>query len=160
MWAYILRRLAYNVPVYLGIILFVMLALRVNDPVPGLLGKNPSKEEYAAVQRKMGLDQPFPVQYGKFLLNLVTADLFVGAEPADSKQRSVFSPGVFSTQSWKNQGLTVGELLRGSFIPSMAVTLPVLVLSTVISICVGMISAYSRGRIADRAWDPRSCRSR
>ena len=29
---YVIRRLLYNIPVFLGILLFVMLALRVNDP--------------------------------------------------------------------------------------------------------------------------------
>ena len=33
MWASIARRLLYNIPVYLGIIMLVMLALRVNDPI-------------------------------------------------------------------------------------------------------------------------------
>ncbi len=46
MWAYIFRRLLYNVPVFLGIILFVMAALRVNDPIYGFLGKNATQERY------------------------------------------------------------------------------------------------------------------
>ena len=44
MWAYIARRLLYNIPVYLGIILLLMVALRVNDPVYAFLGKNTSEE--------------------------------------------------------------------------------------------------------------------
>ena len=40
MLAYIVRKLAYNVPVFLTIVLLVMLALRVHDPVYSFLGKN------------------------------------------------------------------------------------------------------------------------
>ena len=45
MLPYVFRRLVYNIPVFLGIILIVMLALRANDPVPGFLGKNATDKE-------------------------------------------------------------------------------------------------------------------
>ena len=35
MWSFILRRLLYSIPIYLGIILLVMAALRVNGTVKG-----------------------------------------------------------------------------------------------------------------------------
>ena len=38
MWSFILRRLLYNIPVYLGIILLVMALLRVRDDVTGVKG--------------------------------------------------------------------------------------------------------------------------
>ena len=63
MWTYILRRVLYNVPVYLGIILLMMAALRVHDPIPGFLGKYATAEEYAQMAAKTGLDQGFLVQY-------------------------------------------------------------------------------------------------
>ena len=45
MWAYIFRRILYNIPVYLGVILLVMAALRVNDPVNIRLSKQATAEE-------------------------------------------------------------------------------------------------------------------
>ena len=45
MWAYLIRRLAWNIPVYLGILLFIMLVLRVRDPVFARLPKNATEED-------------------------------------------------------------------------------------------------------------------
>ena len=59
MLAYTIRRLAYNVPVFLTIILLVMLALRVNDPVYSFLGKNAKPEDVLAKREQIGLDKPF-----------------------------------------------------------------------------------------------------
>ncbi|MCO6457668.1 MAG: ABC transporter permease [Pirellulaceae bacterium] len=130
MWVYIIRRLAYNVPVYLGIILLVMAALRVNDPIYGFLGKNASREQYDRFAAATGLDQPFLVQYVRFLGDIARLD--------------------FTTESWDQPGISVGQLLSTAIMPSLALTVPALLLTTLISISVGMISAYYRGRLPDR----------
>lgn len=127
MWAYIFRKLVYNVPVYLAIILFVMAALRVNDPVHGFLGKNATQEDIDKYRSLVGLDQPFVVQYAKFLRSF---DL--------------------NTESWDQRGRTVKEILSSSVGPSLSLTLPALFLTTTISICVGIVSSYFRGRLIDR----------
>ena len=128
MFPYIFRKLLYNVPVYLSIILLVMAALRVHDPVYSFLGKNARAEDVIEYKQKVGLDQPFLVQYFRFL---TTFDL--------------------ATESWDQKGRTVKEVLSGSVIPSLSLTLPALLLTTLISICVGIISSYYRGRVVDRA---------
>ena len=130
MWIYILRRLLYNVPVYLGIVLLLMACLRVNDPVYGYLGKNATEEAYRAREEAMGLDKPFLVQYASFLGNLATLD--------------------FDEESWAQQGRTVGAILRDSIVPSLAITLPALVITSVISIAIALLSAYYRGRMPDK----------
>ncbi|MEO0630607.1 MAG: ABC transporter permease, partial [Planctomycetota bacterium] len=90
MWSYVARRLLYNIPVYLGIILLVMLALRVNDPVTAFLGKNATEESYNAIKEGFGLDRPFIVQYADRVWSIVTFD--------------------FSDKSWE-QKRPVGELI-------------------------------------------------
>ena len=127
MWAYCVRKLAYNVPVYFAIILLVMLALRVRDPVHGFLGKNATAEDITVLKETMGLDRPFYEQYFSFL---TTLDL--------------------TTESWVQKGSQVGEILKRSVIPSISLTLPALLLSTIISVCVAMISAFFRGRTTDK----------
>ena len=67
MWQYVIRRLLYNVPVYLGILLFVMVALRVNDPVWARLGKNATQEDYDNEKVALGLSDPLPSQYWSLL---------------------------------------------------------------------------------------------
>ncbi len=127
MWAYCFRKLLYNIPVYLAIILLVMGALRVRNPVHGHLGKNASPEDIEILEEKMGLDQPFLVQYARFL---TTFDV--------------------NTESWVQKGNTVGQILKRSVVPSISLTLPALVLSTIIAVCVAMISAFFRGRSTDK----------
>ncbi|MEZ6063796.1 MAG: ABC transporter permease [Planctomycetaceae bacterium] len=130
MWAYVFRRILYNIPVYLGIILLVMLALRVNDPVYQYLGKNASQEEIHDKRKAMGLDRPFIVQYALFVGRVVTLS--------------------FDEESWDYPGFEVGELLRDAVGPSLAITLPALVITTLLSISVAILSAWYRGRWPDR----------
>lgn len=130
MWAYIIRRFLFNIPVFLGIVLLVMAALRVHNPVYGYLGKNPTKEEVKRLEKDMGLDQPFVVQYASFIGRTLTLQ--------------------FKEESWKQRGITVGELMRSSIGPTLALTIPALFLTTLISISVGLISAYFRGQWIDR----------
>ena len=130
MWAYIVRRILYNVPVYLGILLLLMLALRVNDPVWGFLGKNASHEQYLALQESMGLDQPFLTQYLTFLGDLARLD--------------------FTVESWSEKGRPVGDVVADAIGPSLAITVPALVLTSLVSITIAILSAYYRGRLPDK----------
>ena len=91
MWNYVIRRILYNVPVYLGIILLMMIALRINDPIWGFLGKSPTQEMYDAFAAKSGLDQPFIVQYFDFVWDVFRLD--------------------FDVESWDKPGLSVGGML-------------------------------------------------
>lgn len=129
MWPYILRRLLYNIPVFLGVILVVMAILRVTDPVYAYLGKNASPEEIELKREEMGLNQPFVVQYGRFLGRMVTFD--------------------FTERSWELKR-PVGEMIATSVPPSLLITVPTLALTAGVSLCVALISAYTRGRSVDR----------
>jgi len=64
MWAFIVRRLLYNIPVYLGIIFLTMALLRVRDPVSGYLGKHASPEQIEALRSDMGLNRPLFIDVG------------------------------------------------------------------------------------------------
>ena len=131
MWAYVIRRVLYNIPVFLAIVMLVMVLLRQQDPVPGLLGKNATQEEYDSKRKELGLDRPFLEQYWSLV-----------------KQIATFS---FEQEMWTQPGMTVGEQLRTAIPPSLALTLPALLLTNVISISIGLISAFARGRLLDRS---------
>jgi len=130
MWGFIARKLIYNVPVYLGIILIVMLALRVQDPVLPQLSKNPSPAEIASVRENLGLDRPFVIQYLDLLKNVVTFN--------------------FEEESWTQGGKSVGEMLKDSIPMSLAITVPTLGLSAIIGVCIALVAAYFRGRAVDK----------
>ncbi len=127
MWQYVLRKLLWNIPVYLGILLVVMLALRVNDPVWARLGKNAKQEQYETEKKALGLDPPFLVQYGKLLWGF------------DLKR-----------ESWDKPGRRVGQELSQAVWPSFWIALPALVLTTLIALATALVAAFRRGRALDR----------
>ena len=86
MSVFIIRRLMQAV-----LVVFVMSFLvfsgvfLVGDPVDILIADDADQAEREQVVREMGLDQPFYIQYGRFLANAVRGDLgdsFVFDEPA------------------------------------------------------------------------------
>jgi peptide/nickel transport system permease protein len=129
-WTYIVRRTLYNIPVFLSIIFVVMFALRVNDPVSAQLGKNATQDQIDLLTTEYGLDQPFIVQYGEFVWKMVTFN--------------------FEERSW-DQGFPVGEMITNAIPPSMAVTIPTLTITATIAICVGLVSAFFRGKVLDKS---------
>ncbi len=131
MWAYIIRRLAYNVPVYLSILLLVMLALRVRDPVFGRLPKNATTADIQQKREELGIDRPFYSQFGSQLKQVVTFN--------------------FNEESWDYPGQSVGEVMERCMLPSLAITVPSLILTTILSITVALVSAWFRGRNVDKA---------
>lgn len=68
MLAYILRRVGQSVLVLLvvGLVAFAMFRF-VGDPVDAMLGQERTQADIERLTAELGLDQPFPVQYWKFL---------------------------------------------------------------------------------------------
>jgi peptide/nickel transport system permease protein len=79
MVVYILRRLLWAVVVLLAVTLitfFIFYKLPPGDPALRFVGKQPTTESIALVRHNLGLDQPFYVQYGKFLKAIVLGDKY------------------------------------------------------------------------------------
>ena len=74
---YVIRRLIGLVPVLLGVIFVTMLTIELipGDPVAIMLGENARQEQVEALRTHLGLDQPFPVRYVKYVGNVLTGDL-------------------------------------------------------------------------------------
>ncbi|MDQ3701979.1 MAG: ABC transporter permease [Chloroflexota bacterium] len=77
MTAYTLRRVAMMIPVALfaSLILFTLVKLIPGDPVLNQLGEQATAENRAALSRELGLDQPLPVQYGRWVWRMAHGDL-------------------------------------------------------------------------------------
>src|SRR5579872_5403004 len=74
----ILRRLLLLLPLLLAVSLvtFIMIHLVPGDPVTAMLGANVSGAQAVAQARhELGLDLPLPVQYLRYLGNLIHGDL-------------------------------------------------------------------------------------
>jgi peptide/nickel transport system permease protein len=71
---YIVKRLLMLIPVMLGVMLvvFIFQAISPDDPVQMLLGNSATAEQKAELTAKLGLDRPVPVQFFKYVINLVT----------------------------------------------------------------------------------------
>ena len=73
MLKYIIRRILLLIPVMFGVsvIVFSLLYFTPGDPVRNKLGTNASPEEVLKLREKMGLNDPFLVQFGRYLKNIV-----------------------------------------------------------------------------------------
>ncbi len=77
MYKYILKRLAYMVPVILGVtfIIFLIMALSPGDPARLVLGDMAPQESIDAWRAERGLDDPLLVRYFKYMGNMLKGDL-------------------------------------------------------------------------------------
>src|SRR6266536_2741568 len=77
--AYIGQRIALSVPVFLSVVTVIFLVVRVlpGDPAQAALGDYASQETVEALRPRLGLDAPLPIQYARFLSDLVRGDLGV-----------------------------------------------------------------------------------
>jgi len=91
---YLIKRLAGTVPVILliSLLVFSLIHAAPGDPTLMLLGEEATAEDVARAKERWGLDQPFYVQYVKFLSSVLRGDFgksFKFAEPVTNviKQR-------------------------------------------------------------------------
>jgi len=76
---YILRRLFWMLIVVacvIGITFIVFYLLPAGDPALRFAGKNPTPEELELIRHRLGLDQAWYVQFGKFIKTFFTGDQY------------------------------------------------------------------------------------
>lgn len=70
MFAFLLRRIVQAALVMLVVASIAFLMFRfLGDPISNLLPEDATVEERADLREKMGLNDPFVVQYGRFIAN-------------------------------------------------------------------------------------------
>jgi len=75
MIAFIVRRLIQSVFVMLAVALVgFALFTYVGDPINNLVGQDTSLEDRERLRESLGLNDPFPVQFGRFVVNAAQAD--------------------------------------------------------------------------------------
>ena len=131
MWAYVFRRLWQMIPTMLGVVLlvFILFNLFGGDPAYVLAGKISNPEQIENIRRQLGVDQPYYVQLGIFLKQIVTANF--GA-------------------SWSTNE-KVSNILATRLGPSLTVLVPLLIIDTFLAIGLALAVAYVRGSLTDRA---------
>ena len=71
------RRLALTLPVLLGVVTAVFLILHMvpGDPIDVMLGEAAAPADRAALRAALHLDDPLPLQYGRYLAGICRGDL-------------------------------------------------------------------------------------
>lgn len=136
MLKYIIKRLISLIPVILivSIMLFALTKMMPGDPARHMLNPGIKAEQfkvaYEAMRRKLGLDQPYYVQYFRWITNTVK--------------------GEFGWSSLYNKPVidAVAEPMKNTIILNILVIL----LDLGITIPVGIHCAVKRGSIFDRFW--------
>lgn len=133
MLRYISGRLLSLVPVVLlvSVAAFGFIRLLPGDPVIAMLGtsgQSLDERTYALARQELGLDRPLPVQYAVWLGELVRGD--------------------FGTSAVTRQPVT--EALGDRFPVTLQLAVASLLVSLIIAIPAGIISAYRRGSLLDR----------
>ncbi len=118
------------IPTLIGvsILVFTIFNLVGDDPAYLYLGKNATQAEIEALRHELGTDQPLHIQYLRGMKELVTLDWG------------------FSMSSKEK----ISKMFRDGVGPSVAITLPALVVYSIISIILGLICAFWRGRLVDK----------
>ena len=95
MRGYLLRRIAYLVPVLFGVSLLAFGLGRVapGDPARDVLarttGRQPTHREVVAERRRLGLDRPLAVQYGSWVAHAARGDLGVSYTTGEPVARAI-----------------------------------------------------------------------
>ena len=130
MFAFILRRLAQAVIVMLTVaFLAFMLFQYVGDPVAQMLGQDATQEQREALKRDLGLDQPFPVQFARFVGNAVQGEFGLSLR----------------------QGRQVSTLIAERFPATLELSLAAAVIALVVGVPLGVYAALRRGRVGAQA---------
>lgn len=130
MLVYIVRRIVGTIPILLGVALVVFILFNVvgGDPVYQMAGKHANAQLIADIRAEYGLDRPLPMQFLQYLKQIVTFDY--GRSFATKEQIS-------------------DMILRGMG-PSLTLTVPAFLITTVLGVLIGLLVAYFRGRWIDK----------
>ena len=90
---YFIHRLVATVITLLGVsfIVFLMVRLLPGDPARVIAGLLASEADVALIRKQLGLDQPFHVQYGRFLARALRGDLGRSARTSEPVMREVMA---------------------------------------------------------------------
>jgi peptide/nickel transport system permease protein len=128
---FIVRRLLQLVPTLFGlsILLFIWLHRLPGGPETALLGERGTPESRAAIRESLGLNEPLPIQYGRFVKRLVQLDL--------------------GTSISTKREVTTEFLQR--FPGTVELTITAMILAIGVGIPLGYLAARRRGSFLDQA---------
>lgn len=107
---------------------FVIMRILPGDPIASQLGPKGTEEQKDAIRERLGLKRPLIVQYGDFLLDMIT-----------------FNFGTALTQGERPIADELGERLPAT----MELAIPAMAITATIGILLGALAAKNRKRAVD-----------
>jgi len=141
MWAYIVRRILWTVPIVLGVMLitFTLFTLVAKDPARLYAGRHATPEVVAAIRHQMGLDKPVWINPGEaktkgwtHFFNSQFFDVLLFRFPPSIRYKE-----------------PVGELFWRKAPISLAIQLPVFIIELGLQLALALLVASYRGRWPD-----------
>ncbi len=131
MLAYIIRRLASTVLVMgiVAVFVFLLLHLSPGDPAAIIAGDNATAEQIAGIRKQLGLDDPLPVQFIRWLFAVLQGDLGIS---------------IFSNEP-------VAKLIGQRIEPTLSLALTTLFVAVTLAVSFGVLAAWKVGTFIDRA---------
>jgi peptide/nickel transport system permease protein len=120
-----------TIPVMGVVALFVfsLLYLAPGDPASIIAGDTATLDDIMRIRQKLGLDQPFYIQFGTWAWNLLHGDLGI----------SIFT------------NLPVWTLIKQRIEPTVALTISTLLITIPVAIPLGVVAAWKAGTWIDRS---------
>lgn len=128
---YILKRLLSMIPAVfvVSVVIFLIIHLTPGDPAAVMLGDQADPEAIAALREALGLNDPLPVQYLRWLGGVLQGDL---------------GQSLYSDES-------MVSMLLSHLGPTLSLTVFALAISLIVAVPLGIFAARKRGAIADNA---------
>ncbi|HTP71223.1 MAG TPA: ABC transporter permease [Burkholderiaceae bacterium] len=131
MLAFVLRRLIQAVVVMLAVAFIAfMLFQYVGDPVTNLLGQDATAEQREQLRADLGLDQPFVVQFARFVGNAVRGEFGLSLR----------------------QGRKVSALVVERFPATIELAVSAAVIALLVGVPLGVYTALRRGTFGSQVW--------
>jgi len=174
MLAYVIQRVFQAVLVMIAVAFAAFIIFNfVGDPIDNMVGQETEVEDREALYKKLGLDDPFVIQFGRFLFNAVRgefgisyrlqrpiAKLIAERMPATLELVAVsaflaltlgLSLGVYTgirRSSWLSQVILVGSL-AGISLPTFVIGI---LLIYIFSVNLGVLPSFGRGEAVQIGW--------
>jgi len=129
MTMYVMRRLFMLIPVLLGVsfLTFAIAQITPGDPVVLMLGNYATSERVTELREQLGLDDPFLVQYARYVWNAMHGDL---------------------GKSIRGQTLVLDEIVA-RFPSTLELTMSAMLFAVIGGVSAGVVAATTRRRWVD-----------
>ncbi|ABR48042.1 binding-protein-dependent transport systems inner membrane component [Alkaliphilus metalliredigens QYMF] len=126
---YTLRRLAYLLPVLIGVtfVVFSIMYFTPGDAAAMRLGQEATQEQIDSMRDQMGLNDPFHIQYGRYIINAVQGDF---------------------GRSWRSNSPVISEILA-RFPNTFVLSVAGMSIAILIGVSLGVVSAVKQYSISD-----------